>query len=113
MDGLAAERLLAVRGQVVRLVLVEPDRAGMPVGRGERGRQRCCPCGPRWGVGTLVGRFALGYAGCASARVWRTLGTWQAILSRRGDATAAYNFKTVEDACAWCERLMAERKAGK
>ena len=46
-------------------------------------------------------------------RVWRTLSTWQAIVSRRGDATAAYNFKTVQDACAWCERLMAERKAGK
>jgi hypothetical protein len=41
------------------------------------------------------------------------MGTWQAIVSYRGDATAAYNFATVEDACAWCERLMADRKAGR
>ena len=43
-------------------------------------------------------------------RVWRMLGSWNAILSHRGDATAGYNFKTVEDACTWCEAQIAERK---
>ncbi len=46
-------------------------------------------------------------------RVWRTLGNWQAILSQRGDATAAYNFKTAEEAKTWCEKLVAERRAGR
>ena len=45
-------------------------------------------------------------------RVWRTGDAWNAILSQRGDATAAYNFTTVAEACAWCERLVAERQAG-
>ncbi len=44
-------------------------------------------------------------------RVWRTRDAWNAILSQRGDATAAYNFTTVAEACAWCERLVAERQA--
>ncbi len=45
-------------------------------------------------------------------RVWRTRGSWQAIVSQRGDATAAYNFPTAEEACAWCERLVVEGRAG-
>ena len=46
-------------------------------------------------------------------RVWHTLGNWQAILSQRGDATAAYNFKTAEEAKTWCEKLVGERRAGR
>jgi len=49
----------------------------------------------------------------ARCRVWQHMGKWQAIVSYRGDATAAYNFATAKDACAWCERIMVERKAGK
>ena len=51
-------------------------------------------------------------SGDIRCRVWHTRGSWQAIVSQRGDATAAYNFPTAEDACTWCERLVAERKAG-
>lgn len=36
-------------------------------------------------------------------RVWRTMDTWHALLSQRGDATDACNFKTAEEACARCE----------
>ena len=46
-------------------------------------------------------------------RVWHTRDSWNAILSHRGDATAAYSFNTAEEAQAWCERLVTERKAGR
>ena len=37
-------------------------------------------------------------------RVWRTaLGTWTAVVSRRGGGTDAYSFATAEEAKAWCE----------
>ena len=43
-------------------------------------------------------------------RVWRTAaGTWAALISVRGDATAAYSFATREAAQAWCEAQVAER----
>ncbi len=51
-------------------------------------------------------------SGDIRCRVWRALGSWQAIVSQHGDATAAYNFLTVEEACAWCERLVTERRTG-
>ncbi len=44
-------------------------------------------------------------------RVWRTAGgTWAALISVRGDATAAYSFPTREQAQAWCEAQIAERR---
>ena len=44
-------------------------------------------------------------------RVWRTAGgTWAALISVRGDATAAYSFATREAAQAWCEAQVAERR---
>jgi hypothetical protein len=43
-------------------------------------------------------------------RVWRTQDTWSALVSQRGDATAAYNFTTAAAAQAWCERLVRERQ---
>ncbi len=43
-------------------------------------------------------------------RVWRTAnGTWAALISVRGDATAAYSFATREAAQAWCETEVLER----
>ena len=44
-------------------------------------------------------------------RVWRTAGgTWAALISVRGDATAAYSFATREAAQEWCEAQVAERR---
>jgi hypothetical protein len=44
-------------------------------------------------------------------RVWQTTaGTWAALLSVRGEATAAYSFPTREAAQAWCETQIAERR---
>ncbi len=48
-------------------------------------------------------------SGDVRCRVWRTLGSWQAIVSHRGDATTGSNFATVVAACAWCEQRVAER----
>ena len=50
--------------------------------------------------------------GDVRCRVWRTTaGTWSALISVHGDATAAYSFPTREAAQAWCEQqLMAHRK---
>jgi hypothetical protein len=48
--------------------------------------------------------------GDARCRVWRTAAdTWAALISVRGDATAAYSFTTREEAQAWCEAQLAER----
>ena len=50
-------------------------------------------------------------AGKVRARVWQTAsGTWAALISVRGDATAAYSFATREAAQAWCEAQVAERR---
>jgi hypothetical protein len=43
-------------------------------------------------------------------RVWRMRGSWNAVVSQRGDATAAYDFETAEAAQAWCEAIMGERQ---
>ena len=51
-------------------------------------------------------------SGDAHCRVWRTGESWSAIVSIRGDATAAYSFTTAEAAKAWCEQLIAKRTAG-
>ncbi len=52
-------------------------------------------------------------SGDIRCRIWRTMGTWQALVSQRGDATAAYQFATVEAAQAWCEGIIAERRASR
>ena len=42
-------------------------------------------------------------------RVWRTaLGTWTAVVSRRGGGTDASSFATPEDAKAWCEARVTD-----
>ena len=47
--------------------------------------------------------------GAVRCRVWRTAGgTWAALISVRGDATAAYSFATREAAQAWCETQVAQ-----
>jgi hypothetical protein len=49
--------------------------------------------------------------GDVRCRVWRTAaGTWSALISVHGDATAAYSFPTREAAQAWCETHVAERR---
>jgi hypothetical protein len=49
--------------------------------------------------------------GAMRCRVWRTAGgTWAALISVRGEATAAYSFPTQEQAQAWCEAQLAERQ---
>ena len=49
--------------------------------------------------------------GDARCRVWRTAGgTWAALISVHGDATAAYSFPTLPEAQAWCEAQIAERR---
>ena len=49
--------------------------------------------------------------GAVRCRVWRTAGgTWAALISVRGDATAAYSFATREAAQAWCEAQVSERR---
>ena len=50
-------------------------------------------------------------AGDACCRVWQTAGgTWAALISVRGDATAAYSFPSREEAQAWCEAQLAARR---
>ena len=39
---------------------------------------------------------------------WAANGTWAALISVRGDATAAYSFATREAAQAWCETQALE-----
>ena len=49
--------------------------------------------------------------GDVRCRVWRTAaGTWAALISIHGDATAAYSLATREAAQAWCEAQLAERQ---
>jgi hypothetical protein len=50
--------------------------------------------------------------GDARCRVWYTptAASWAALISVRGDATAAYSFPTREAAQAWCEAQLAERR---
>ena len=44
-------------------------------------------------------------------RVWQTAaGTWAALISVHGDATAAYSFATRAAAQAWCEAQLAARR---
>ncbi len=44
-------------------------------------------------------------------RVWQTAsGSWATLISVHGDATAAYSFATREQAQAWCEAQLAERR---
>ncbi len=53
--------------------------------------------------------------GAARCRVWYTLAAarWAALISIHGDATAAYSFVTREEAQAWCETQLAERRRPK
>ena len=53
------------------------------------------------------------HSGDNRCRVWYTsMGNWAAIISRRGDATAAYNFATAEAAQTWCEKQVGlQRRA--
>ena len=48
----------------------------------------------------------------ARCRVWYTptAASWAALISVHGDATAAYSFPTREEAQAWCEAQLAERR---
>ena len=49
--------------------------------------------------------------GDVRCRVWRTTAaTWAALISVHGDATAAYSFPTRQEAQAWCEAQLAERR---
>ncbi len=50
--------------------------------------------------------------GDTRCRVWYTPTTesWAALISVQGDATAAYSFPTPEEAKAWCEAQLAERR---
>jgi hypothetical protein len=54
-------------------------------------------------------------SGDIRCRVWRrpegTRGSWNAIVSQRADATAAYKFETADAAQAWCEAIMGERRS--
>ena len=47
--------------------------------------------------------------------MWYTLAAarWAALISIHGDATAAYSFVTREEAQAWCETQLAERRTPK
>ena len=50
-------------------------------------------------------------AGDIRCRVWQTAGgTWSALISVRGDATAAYSFPARAEAQAWCEAQLAARR---
>ncbi len=45
------------------------------------------------------------HSGDNRCRVWQHIsGSWAALVSRRGEATAAYTFETAEAAMAWCEK---------
>ena len=54
------------------------------------------------------------HSGDNRCRVWRTShDRWAAVISQRDASTAASNFQTVEEAKAWCEKRIAEQKAGR
>ncbi len=47
--------------------------------------------------------------GDGRCRVWFTsLDTWAAAFMYRGTSSAAYNFKTAEDAKVWCEQQVTK-----
>ena len=46
------------------------------------------------------------------ARVWRGIGNWEAIVSEHGGAFSAGDFRTAEEAKAWCEERIAEQRVG-
>ncbi len=49
------------------------------------------------------------HSGDVRCRVWRTThDSWAAVINQRDDSTAAYNFKTAEEAMAWCEAHVKE-----
>ena len=50
--------------------------------------------------------------GDARCQVWYTptAASSAALISVHGDATAAYNFASAEEAQAWCEAQLAERR---
>ncbi len=42
-------------------------------------------------------------------RVWFTsMGNWAAVVVQKGMSSAAYNFKTAEDAKAWCNEQVTK-----
>ncbi len=45
-------------------------------------------------------------------RVWHRMGKWEAIVSEHGGYLSAGDFRTAEEAKAWCEERIAERRAG-
>jgi hypothetical protein len=65
---------------------------------------------PRWQPDPAGEAYTL-ISGDIRCRVWHMLGTWNAIVNQRGDATAAYAFETAEAAQAWCETIMGERRS--
>jgi hypothetical protein len=67
---------------------------------------------PHWAPDPAGDAYTL-IAGDLRCRVWRTPGSWSAIVSQRGDATAAYKFETADAARAWCEEIIKERQARK
>ncbi len=44
-------------------------------------------------------------------RVWRRSGTWEAFVWQHGGYLSAGDFRTAEEAKAWCEERIAERSA--
>jgi hypothetical protein len=66
---------------------------------------------PHWQPDAAGDAYTL-IAGDIRCRVWHTQGSWNAIVSQRGDATAAYKFETADEARRWCERLIVERRRG-
>jgi hypothetical protein len=74
------------------------------------------PAAPQWEPDPASDGDTL-IRGDIRCRVWRGRplgrGTWSAIVSQRGDATAAYQFETVDAAQAWWAGSSAARRAGK
>ena len=62
-----------------------------------------------------TGQAATLIQGAARCRVWYTLAAarWAALISIHGDATAAYSFPTREEAQAWCEHQLTERRTSR
>ncbi len=63
-----------------------------------------------WGY-DAVEQAATLIAGDVRCRVWRTAADrWAALISLHGDATAAYSCATRQEAQAWCEQQLMERR---
>ena len=63
-----------------------------------------------WGY-DAVEQAATLIAGDGRCRVWRTAAdTWAALISLHGDATAAYSSAPRQEAQAWCEQQLTERR---